>query len=251
MLRLKNNTGATSLIGRVVVLDPKDSGAFIYAGVDATIAVGITTQAVPFRSECLIATTGENALVFIKDTINRGELIRSRKGLDVSSKGTCHRARTTDSPYLKIGQAVSAGTGLVKCALNIIYTPSLSTGLNGLSAYEVAVAEGFPGTISEWVLSLKGRDGNDGSQGERGLQGLPGNDGRTPIKDIDYFDGAPGTPGAKGDKGEKGDPGINGLDGSDATVTKLAVESVLTGEISSHSHAGGPGVTPTSWGKYF
>lgn len=43
--------------------------------------------------------------------------------------------------------------------------------------------------------------------------------------------------GIKGDKGDQGDPG------SDATVTKAAVEAVLTGEISSHTHAGGGGLT--------
>jgi hypothetical protein len=48
-----------------------------------------------------------------------------------------------------------------------------------------------------------------------------GNDGHTPIKGVDYFDG------------------VDGLDGSDASVTKVNVEAVLTGEISSHSHAGG------------
>jgi len=59
------------------------------------------------------------------------------------------------------------------------------------------------------------------------LKGDPGEPGHTPIKGVDYFDGA---------KGDKGDPGAPG---SNATVTKQAVESVLTGEISTHSHTGG------------
>jgi hypothetical protein len=61
---------------------------------------------------------------------------------------------------------------------------------NGLSAYELALQEGFSGTLQQWLDSLHGRDG---------------------------------------------------MDGSDATVTQQAVEAVLTGEISSHSHAGGSG----------
>jgi hypothetical protein len=64
-----------------------------------------------------------------------------------------------------------------------------SDGGNGLSAYELAVQEGFSGTLQQWLDSLHGRDGDD------------------------------------------------------ATVTQQAVEAVLTGEISSHSHSGGSGLT--------
>lgn len=67
-------------------------------------------------------------------------------------------------------------------------------GENGKSAYEIAVENGFIGTVEEWLESLKGQDGlpgKDGEQGERGLQGLPG------------------------EKGEKGDPGADGKDGKD------------------------------------
>lgn len=41
--------------------------------------------------------------------------------------------------------------------------------------------------------------------------------------------------------GETGAPGTPGQNGTDATVTKSSVESILTGEISSHTHAGGSG----------
>lgn len=59
--------------------------------------------------------------------------------------------------------------------------------------------------------------------------------------------GPKGDTGPKGDQGLQGEQGLQGADGlqgpqgnpgSDATVTKSSVESVLTGEISSHSHAG-------------
>lgn len=39
------------------------------------------------------------------------------------------------------------------------------TGENGKSAYEVACANGFSGTETEWLMSLKGEDGKDGSGG--------------------------------------------------------------------------------------
>jgi hypothetical protein len=45
------------------------------------------------------------------------------------------------------------------------------------------------------------------------------------------------------DEGAEGPQGPAGPAGSDATVTKGAVEAVLTGEISTHSHAGGGGLS--------
>jgi len=42
---------------------------------------------------------------------------------------------------------------------------------NGLSAYEVAVENGFSGTEAQWLASLKGPKGDDGNQGLRGPQG--------------------------------------------------------------------------------
>ncbi len=44
-----------------------------------------------------------------------------------------------------------------------------SDGINGLSAYEIAVKHGFSGTETEWLLSLRGKDG------------------KTPVKGVDYF----------------------------------------------------------------
>ena len=48
-------------------------------------------------------------------------------------------------------------------------------GRDGKSAYDIAVENGFVGTESQWLESLKGADGNDG------------NDGRTPVKGTDYW----------------------------------------------------------------
>ena len=54
--------------------------------------------------------------------------------------------------------------------------------VQGKSAYEIAIENGYEGTEQEWLQSLKGKDGEKGEKGERGLQGL------------------------KGDKGDKGEP---------------------------------------------
>ena len=51
-------------------------------------------------------------------------------------------------------------------------------GENGLSAYELAVQEGFTGSLAEWLNSLKGADGKDGVDGKDGINGEDGADGR-------------------------------------------------------------------------
>lgn len=50
-------------------------------------------------------------------------------------------------------------------------------GENGLSAYELAVQEGFIGSLAEWLESLKGNDGKDGVDGINGQDGINGKDG--------------------------------------------------------------------------
>lgn len=64
----------------------------------------------------------------------------------------------------------------------------LVLGTDGLSAYDIAVKNGFEGSVDQWLASLVGADGdsstgsrgpagNQGEQGPRGPQGLPGRDG--------------------------------------------------------------------------
>lgn len=70
---------------------------------------------------------------------------------------------------------------------------SLGPGLDGKSAYEVAVANGFEGDETEWLASLKGEQGETGPAGIQGEKGEPGSDGKvgadgyTPVKGVDYF----------------------------------------------------------------
>ena len=53
-----------------------------------------------------------------------------------------------------------------------------SPGADGKSAYEVAVENGFSGTESEWLASLKGANGKDGAKGDKGDKGDTGADGQ-------------------------------------------------------------------------
>ena len=87
-------------------------------------------------------------------------------------------------------------------------------GENGKSAYEIAVQNGYDGTESDWLESLKGQKGDTGEPGAAGAKGDPGEKGDQ---------GEPGTPGEKGDRGEKGEkgdagaPGKDGVNGKDGT----------------------------------
>ena len=93
---------------------------------------------------------------------------------------------------------------------------------NGLSAYEVAVAEGYEGTVDEWLASLvgpqgpqgpQGATGATGPQGPKGDKGDKGDTGATGPKGDKGDTGATGPQGPKGDKGDKGDTGATGATG--------------------------------------
>ena len=51
-------------------------------------------------------------------------------------------------------------------------------GKDGLSAYDLAVKNGFKGTPEEWLESLKGEKGNPGNDGYNGENGKDGKDGQ-------------------------------------------------------------------------
>lgn len=80
----------------------------------------------------------------------------------------------------------------------VIAGPPGSPGVDGKSAYQLALDGGFVGTQEQWIASLKGADR------------------KTPVKGVDYFDGVKGEPFKYSDftaeqlaslKGPKGDPG--------------------------------------------
>lgn len=88
-------------------------------------------------------------------------------------------------------------------------------GKDGLSAYEIAVKNGFVGTVSDWLESLKGADG------------LPGKDG---INGVDGKDGKAGRDGVDGQNGIDGKDGRDGVDGQNGlSAYEIAVENGFTG----------------------
>lgn len=132
-------------------------------------------------------------------------------------------------------------------------------GVDGKSAYEIAVDNGYPGTEQAWLASLKGDKGDTGEPGTAGEKGEPGEKGDTGAagKDgRDGTDGAAGRDGANGASayeiavqhgysgteaawleslhgadGAKGDTGASGKDGADGFSPVAKVEksgSVVT-----------------------
>lgn len=94
-----------------------------------------------------------------------------------------------NNPEVKIGQFVMIDTGDVEneedsrlylkgdTEWKFISDLSGAQGIQGLSAYQVAVQHGFEGTEAEWLISLKGEQGEQGIQGIQGPQGEPGPQG--------------------------------------------------------------------------
>ena len=79
-------------------------------------------------------------------------------------------------------QAGGADTCATISVESVEVSSDLEVPANGLSAYQIALQNGFQGTEEEWLASLKGEKGDKGDKGDTSLQG------------------------AKGEKGDKGDP---------------------------------------------
>lgn len=139
-----------------------------------------------------------------------------------------------NNPEVKTGQFVMINTGDVENEENsrlylkgdtewkFISDLSGAQGVQGLSAYQIAVQHGFEGTEDEWLISLKGEKGETGSKGdkgdpgekgdtgERGPQGLQGERG---LQGVQGEKGEQGIQGPVGPKGEQGEQGIQGIQG--------------------------------------
>lgn len=81
----------------------------------------------------------------------------------------------------------------------------------GKSAYEIAVEEGFSGTVSEWLASLKGPSGEKGEDGQDGTTPHIGGNGNWYLGERDTGVQAQGPKGNPGADGKDGAPGKDGL----------------------------------------
>lgn len=179
-----------------------------------------------------------------------------------------------NNPEVKTGQFVMIDTGNVQneedsrlylkgnTKWKFISDLSGAQGIQGLSAYQVAVQHGFEGTEAEWLISLKGEKGETGPkgdkgntgekgdtgergpqglQGERGLQGIQGEQGEQGIQ------GPIGPKGEKGDQGERGPQGPQGQIGPQGPKGDTGSGLNIKGELDSESQLPQEGVSGDAW----
>lgn len=179
-----------------------------------------------------------------------------------------------NNPEVKAGQFVMIDTGDVEneedsrlylkgdTEWKFISDLSGAQGIQGLSAYQVAVQHGFEGTEDEWLISLKGEKGETGPKGdkgdtgekgatgERGPQGLQGERG---LQGVQGEQGEPGIQGPIGPKGEKGDQGERGPQGPQGQIGPQGPKGDtgsglnIKGELDSESQLPQEGVSGDAW----
>lgn len=106
-------------------------------------------------------------------------------------------------------------------------TQPYSKGNPGESAYQIAVDNGFDGTETEWLASLKGADGADGSDGS-GIASvlLTSTSGLVDTYTITFDDGRTST--FTITNGRDGTNGINGTDGAGiSSITKTSTSGLV------------------------
>lgn len=179
-----------------------------------------------------------------------------------------------NNPEVTIGQFVMIDTGDVEneedsrlylkgnTEWKFISDLSGAQGIQGLSAYQVAVQHGFEGTEAEWLISLKGEKGETGPKGdkgdtgekgatgERGPQGLQGERG---LQGVQGEKGEPGIQGPVGPKGEQGEQGIQGIQGPQGEPGPQGPKGDtgsglnIKGELDSESQLPQEGVSGDAW----
>ena len=83
---------------------------------------------------------------------------------------------------------------------------------SGSSAYDIAVKNGFKGSETEWLESLRGLDGENGKDGKDGKDGVDGENGKDGENGLD---------------GENGKDGISSGSGP-ASATAVAIRSAVS-----------------------
>lgn len=179
-----------------------------------------------------------------------------------------------NNPEVKTGQFVMIDTGDVEneedsrlylkgdTEWKFISDLSGAQGIQGLSAYQVAVQHGFEGTEAEWLISLKGEKGETGPKGdkgdtgekgatgERGPQGLQGERG---LQGVQGEKGEQGPQGPVGPKGEQGEQGIQGIQGPQGEPGPQGPKGDtgsglnIKGELDSESQLPQEGVSGDAW----
>ncbi len=106
---------------------------------------------------------------------------------------------------------------ILSLAIALIMCVAVFASCAGKSAYDIAVENGFEGTVEEWLESLKGENGKDGKDGQNGSDGKDGQPGQNGTNGTNGVDGTNGTNGTDGADGQ------DGKDGKDGLVPKLQI----------------------------
>lgn len=133
--------------------------------------------------------------------------------LDKSKLDTVEAYAKDDQTPAEIKTALESLTGNNRLDASAIKNLNTLSGGDGLSAYQIAVNNGFFGTEEEWLESLVGPQGTPGQDGANGLSGLQGPAGPQGDPGQNGADGLPGPAGAQGPQGDPGPPGPQGNPG--------------------------------------
>lgn len=152
-------------------------------------------------------------------------------------------------------------------------------GVDGLSAYQIAVSQGFVGTVSQWVTSLKGATGASGTSGSNGWSPViktVANGSEVVLQLFDWIGGTgtkpttlgylgstgivtnianalnvKGSQGLQGIQGEVGEKGDDGIDGKTVSSIVFKQDQSVTVTYSDNSTVSSePPPTQYGWGVY-
>lgn len=138
-------------------------------GPAGTVAVGTVATGAPGTS-AIVQNTGTPSAAVLNFTIPKGADGAAGPSGAQGPKGD--KGDTGEQGL--VGPQGPGGEGSVGPA-----GPQGPAGNNGASAYEVAVSQGFVGSVGDWLLSLIGADGQNGATGATGAAGAPGATGAT------------------------------------------------------------------------
>ena len=180
---------------------------FVFDGVWKTLHKVVQFTQCEETYNLVLGTGGTTCL--LPAELHPGSVKMSLFGYDAESDTTLRATTVPVTLHIRPSGFVEDGTTPIPPTPDL-YTQLLkklsemqtgANGKDGRSAYEIAIENGFVGTVAEWLESLKGRDGKDG---------LPGKDGK---------DGADGLPGKDGTNGKDGKDGRDGKDGVSPDLT--------------------------------
>ena len=172
---------------------------FVFDGVWKTLHKVVQFTQCEETYNLVLGTDGTTC--FLPSELHPGSVKMSLFGYDAESDTTLRATTVPVTLHIRPSGFVEDGVTPIPPTPDL-YTQLLkklsemqtgANGKDGRSAYEIAIENGFVGTVAEWLESLKGRDGIDGKDG------LPGKDGKDGLSGKDGRDGIDGKDGVSPD----------------------------------------------------